>query len=90
MAVLLARLIPFFNPDVASYASGVTGIRWAPFLIGMAVGVVPATVFCSVIGAAALEASGWIILLVGVATIVPVVVLVVIRKRIFGEEGGEG
>lgn len=81
LAVFLARLIPFINPDVLSYAAGVTGIRWLPFLLAMGAGAVPATVFYSIVGAAAIEATGWVVVSVVVATFLPLVVLVVIRKR---------
>ncbi len=86
LAVFLARLIPFINPDVASYAAGVTGIRWLPFLLGMGAGALPATAFYSIIGATAVEASGWVIGAVGVGAVVPLIVLVIIRKRLFGGE----
>lgn len=87
LAVFLARLIPFINPDVTSYAAGVTGIRWVPFLLAMAAGALPATAFYSVIGAAAIEATGWVVVMVLVATILPLVALLFIRKRVFGGEG---
>jgi uncharacterized membrane protein YdjX (TVP38/TMEM64 family) len=82
LAVFLGRVIPFINPDVVSYAAGVTGIRWVPFLLAIAAGSVPATIFYSVLGATAAEASGWVILLVSVSSLVPFVLLVVFRRRI--------
>jgi uncharacterized membrane protein YdjX (TVP38/TMEM64 family) len=87
LAVFLARLIPFINPDVTSYAAGVTGIRWVPFLLAMAAGALPATAFYSVVGAAAIEAAGWVVVMVMVATILPLLALLFIRKRVFGGEG---
>lgn len=82
LAVFLARLIPFINPDIVSYAAGVTGIRWVPFLLAIAAGSVPAVVFYSVVGAAAIESTPWVIGMVAASTILPVVALIVFRRRI--------
>jgi uncharacterized membrane protein YdjX (TVP38/TMEM64 family) len=82
LAVFLARLIPFINPDVVSYVAGVTGIRWFPFLVAIAAGAVPATVFYSVVGAAAIESTPWVIGMVAVSTILPLVLLFIFRKRL--------
>ncbi len=82
LAVFLGRIIPFINPDVVSYAAGVTGIRWAPFLLAIAAGSIPATLFYSVVGATALEASGWVILSVMAVSTVPLFLLFLFRRRI--------
>lgn len=89
LAVFLARLIPFINPDVVSYAAGVTGIRWVPFLLAMGAGAVPATVFYSIIGATAVETTGWVVGAVAVSTIVPLVLLLVFRKWIARGTGSD-
>lgn len=81
LAVFLARLIPFVNPDVVSYAAGVTKIGWFPFLLAVGGGALPSTVFYSVIGAAAVETTGWVLLMVAVSTILPLVILAVFGKR---------
>jgi uncharacterized membrane protein YdjX (TVP38/TMEM64 family) len=81
LAVFLGRLIPFINPDVLSYAAGVTGIRWVPFLAAMAAGAFPATVFYSIVGALALDSTVWVVAMVTVATIVPLAILWVFRDR---------
>jgi uncharacterized membrane protein YdjX (TVP38/TMEM64 family) len=39
--VLLLRLVPGISFDVVSYAAGLTGIGFAPFLLATAVGVAP-------------------------------------------------
>jgi len=75
LAVFLTRLIPFINPDVVSYAAGVTGMRWFPFLLGVGAGSVPAVLFYSVVGATAVEASGWVIGMVLVATFIPLLLI---------------
>jgi uncharacterized membrane protein YdjX (TVP38/TMEM64 family) len=82
LAVFLARLIPFINPDVVSYAAGVTGIRWLPFLLAIAAGSVPATVFYSVVGAAAIESTPWVVGMVVASTFVPIILLVIFRKKL--------
>jgi uncharacterized membrane protein YdjX (TVP38/TMEM64 family) len=92
LAVFLGRLVPFFNPDLVSYAAGVTGIRWFPFLVAVAAGALPSTIFYSIVGAAAIETTGWVIGLVAVATIVPLVLLALFGQRIWkgrprGEDG---
>lgn len=81
LAVFVGRIIPFVNPDLVSYAAGVTGIRWPHFLAAVTLGAVPSTIFYSIIGGTAMEASGWIIGMVGVASIVPLILLAVFRKR---------
>lgn len=81
-AVFAGRLIPFINPDLLSYAAGVTGMRWVPFLVAMAAGAVPATVFYSLVGAYALEATGWVIGVVAAATLLPLLFVWFYRDRI--------
>jgi uncharacterized membrane protein YdjX (TVP38/TMEM64 family) len=97
LAVFLGRLIPFVNPDLVSYAAGVTGIRWIPFLAAMAAGTVPSTVFYTLVGAFAVETSGWVIGVVVFSSVVPLVLLMAFRRRLYrwrasrrGRGGGEG
>ncbi len=88
-AVFVARLIPFINPDVVSYAAGITRIRWGPFLVAIAAGSVPAVVFYSVVGGAAIKSTPWVAALVGVSTFLPVVLLWVYwRRRLRPKAGG--
>lgn len=84
LAVFLGRLVPFINPDVVSYAAGVTKMRWGPFLLAMGAGSVPATVFYSIVGAAALEFAGWVVLAVVVSTLLPIALLAVLGPRFGG------
>ncbi len=81
LAVFLGRLIPFINPDLVSYAAGVTRIGWLPFLLAVGAGALPSTVFYSVVGAAALEAAGWVIVMVAVATLLPLILLGWVWRR---------
>lgn len=82
LAVFLGRLIPFINPDLVSYAAGVTKIGWVPFLVAVGAGQIPAVIFYSVVGAAAMEFAGWVVLAVMVSAIVPLVLLAVFGRRI--------
>jgi uncharacterized membrane protein YdjX (TVP38/TMEM64 family) len=82
-AVFLGRLIPFINPDLVSYAAGVTGIRWGPFLLAMALGTLPSTLFYTVIAITALEVTGWVIGGVVIVSILPLLLLVFLRPSFF-------
>ena len=61
-AVLVARLIPFMNPDVVSYAAGLTPIRWRLFLLMIALGSLPSTALYSYLGARGVTSVGWLLL----------------------------
>lgn len=87
LAVFLGRLIPFINPDLVSYAAGVTGIRWFPFLAAMAAGTIPSTLFYTLVGAWAVEATGWVLLAVGVSTLLPLLGLLLYRRRLYRRRG---
>lgn len=67
LAVLVARLIPFVNPDVISYAAGLTAMRVQPFLLSIAVGSLPSTAVYSYLGSRGVTSVGWLL--------VPLVVL---------------
>jgi uncharacterized membrane protein YdjX (TVP38/TMEM64 family) len=66
-AVLVVRLIPFINPDVISYAAGLTAMRWRPFLLAIGAGSIPSTLLYSYLGARGVTSVGWLL--------VPLVVL---------------
>jgi uncharacterized membrane protein YdjX (TVP38/TMEM64 family) len=61
-AVVIARLIPFINPDVISYAAGLTSLRWRVFLISIALGSIPSTLLYSYLGASGVTAVGWLLI----------------------------
>ncbi|TVP50191.1 MAG: TVP38/TMEM64 family protein [Gemmatimonadales bacterium] len=83
LAVFLGRIVPFINPDLVSYAAGVTGIRWAPFLVAMAAGSVPSTVFYTLVGTWAVDLAGWVLLVVGLASVLPLLGLILYRRRYY-------
>jgi uncharacterized membrane protein YdjX (TVP38/TMEM64 family) len=60
-AVITARLIPFINPDVVSYAAGLTAIRWRVFLLAIGVGSVPSTLLYSYLGSRGVTSVGWLL-----------------------------
>jgi uncharacterized membrane protein YdjX (TVP38/TMEM64 family) len=53
VAVLTGRLLPVVPFVVTSYGAGLTGVRFAPYLAGTALGLVPSTVVQVGIGASA-------------------------------------
>lgn len=61
LAVLVARLIPFVNPDVLSYAAGLTSMRWRLFLLSIAVGSLPSTMLYSWLGSRGVTQVGWLL-----------------------------
>ena len=48
--ILISRLLPFISFDVISYMAGLSGIRPWPFIAGTGLGMLPATIFYSVLG----------------------------------------
>jgi uncharacterized membrane protein YdjX (TVP38/TMEM64 family) len=69
-AVIVARLIPFVNPDVVSYAAGLTPLRWRAFLASIALASLPSTVLYSYLGARGVTSLGWLLVpLVGLGLI---------------------
>lgn len=61
VAVLVARLIPFVNPDVLSYAAGLTAMRWRRFMASIAVGSIPSTALYSYLGSRGVTQVGWLL-----------------------------
>lgn len=58
-AVLLVRLVPFMPYVAASYAFGLTAVRWRDYLPGTAVGVLPSTAALVVVGAYGTDPGSW-------------------------------
>jgi uncharacterized membrane protein YdjX (TVP38/TMEM64 family) len=62
LAVLVARLIPFINPDVVSYAAGLTVMRWRLFILSIGAGAVPSTILYSYLGSRGVTQVGWLLI----------------------------
>jgi uncharacterized membrane protein YdjX (TVP38/TMEM64 family) len=81
-AVVIARLIPFINPDVISYAAGLTSLRWRVFLISIALGSIPSTLLYSYLGALGVTAVGWLLIpLVGLGLLTLAMALLRSRSK---------
>jgi uncharacterized membrane protein YdjX (TVP38/TMEM64 family) len=71
-AVLVARLIPFINPDVLSYGAGLTAMRWRLFMASIAVGSLPSTALYTYLGSRGVTSVGWLLVplvVLGLATL---------------------
>lgn len=61
-AVVIARVLPFINPDVVSYVAGLTKMRWPLFIGSVAVGSMPSTVLYSYLGSRGAASVGLLFL----------------------------
>jgi uncharacterized membrane protein YdjX (TVP38/TMEM64 family) len=69
-AVVIGRLIPFINPDVLSYAAGLTAMRWPLFMASIGVGSVPSVALYSYLGSRGVTSIGWLLIpLIGLGLI---------------------
>ena len=87
VAVLTGRLLPVVPFVVTSYGAGLTGVRFAPYLAGTALGLVPSTVVQVGIGASAgfvVDSASAAVLapLAAVVLVAAVVGAVVWRRRV--------
>ncbi|TFV62461.1 UNVERIFIED_ORG: DedA family protein [Bacillus sp. AZ43] len=71
-AVLAGRLMPVVPFVVLSYGSGLTAVRFAPYAVATAIGLLPSTVVQVGVGASAGVLAGW----ATEATVVPAVAVV--------------
>jgi uncharacterized membrane protein YdjX (TVP38/TMEM64 family) len=60
LAVVVARVVPFFNPDVVSYAAGLTPMRWRLFMLSIGIGALPSTALYSFLGGRGITTVGWL------------------------------
>ena len=86
--VLLLRISPFFPYTIANYLYGLTAVRFVPYLLATAVGILPMVAIYVSIGAAGREAveaaaggapgspAEWIVFAAGVACTVVAAVLI--------------
>jgi uncharacterized membrane protein YdjX (TVP38/TMEM64 family) len=73
-ALLAARLVPVVPFVVVSYGAGLTAVRWAPYALSTALGLVPSTVVQVGVGASAGVLAAW----ATTFTVVPVVAAVLV------------
>ncbi|MET0765963.1 MAG: VTT domain-containing protein [Blastococcus sp.] len=74
MAVLAGRVLPVMPFVVLSYGAGLTSIRWAPYALATAIGLVPSTTVQVGVGASA----GTLAERAGVITVAGVLVVVLV------------
>ncbi|MCZ2402527.1 TVP38/TMEM64 family protein [Paenarthrobacter sp. Z7-10] len=86
VAVIGVRLVPVLPFTAINYAAGLTSIRWWPYFLGTAIGILPGTVSFVTLGAFGLQ-PGWELDValgtLGVLTLAGVVVAV--QRRRTGE-----
>ena len=87
LAVAVGRLIPFINPDILSYAAGLTRMGWRRFLLGIGVGSVPSIILSSWAGEQGAEEVGWLLVPAVVTSVVAVVAYLLYRR--WGRAGEE-
>ncbi|SDO47654.1 TVP38/TMEM64 family protein [Alkalicoccus daliensis] len=80
-AVILSRVVPVVSYGAASYAAGLTKIKFVPYMIGTAIGQTPGTFLYSYIGASATNSYTFLFWLFG-AIIVFGVLASILKKWI--------
>jgi uncharacterized membrane protein YdjX (TVP38/TMEM64 family) len=78
-AILLGRLIPGIGFDLLSFAAGLTGIRFGPFIGATTLGVLPQTLVYAYLGQNAPQYMWLLLVVTGVAVVV--VSVAAIRRR---------
>ena len=96
LAVAVGRIIPFINPDILSYAAGLTRMDWPRFLLGISIGSVPSILLYSWVGERGVEEVGWLLVPTVATSVVAVVGYLFYRRwsparpRKEGEEAMHG
>ncbi len=57
--IVVARLIPVIPFTVINYAAGLTAIRFGPYLLGTAIGIIPGTIAYVALGAYGTQPGSW-------------------------------
>lgn len=71
-AVLAVRLVPVLPFTALNYAAGLVGVRWRPYVVGSALGMLPGATAYAALGASGAEPLG---IAVGVGALVVLVAL---------------
>jgi uncharacterized membrane protein YdjX (TVP38/TMEM64 family) len=85
LAVLTGRLVPVVPFVVLSYGAGLTAVRWTPYALATALGLLPSTVVQVGVGASAplivAWASTWLLVPLAVVLVVVAGAVVLWRRR---------
>ena len=85
LAVLTGRLLPVLPFVAVSYGAGLTGVRFVPYLLATAIGLVPSTLLQVGVGASAAflveQATAWALLLAAALLVAVVAGSVLWRRR---------
>ncbi len=80
-AMIGVRLIPVLPFTVINYAAGLTSLRWRPYFLGTAIGILPGTVSFVTLGASGLQ-PGWpLYLALGILALLSLAGLVATDRR---------
>lgn len=71
-AVLAVRLVPVLPFTALNYAAGLVGVRWRPYVVGSALGMLPGATAYAALGASGADPLG---IVIGVGALVVLVVL---------------
>jgi len=84
LAVCISRLVPFISFDVVSYAAGLTKLSYMQFAFATLIGIVPISFLLAHFGSemviSDLSQIMLTILLLGMITIIPVIISVMIKR----------
>jgi uncharacterized membrane protein YdjX (TVP38/TMEM64 family) len=85
----MMRICPIFHYTLASYASGLAGVRPAVFVAGTALGILPGAVLYPLAGDAVLRPSSPVFIGSVAIIVVFLIVTLIAARRILKEEPGE-
>ena len=87
-AVLISRLIPFLSFDLVSYGAGLTPLKFWRFVLATFLGLVPASFLLAHFGgelsSANLEKALTVVMLLGLMTLLPVLVVAMLKRHKLG------
>lgn len=85
--LLVARLIPVISFNLVNYAAGLAGVARITFLWTTAIGILPITVLSVLVGSAALRLPPYLWLLAGLALVLAMVAVHLVRRLIDNRTG---
>ena len=87
-SVFIARLLPFVPFDPISYAAGLTGMRFVPFIIATGLGQLPATLIYSYAGSSMLSGNVKLFMY-GLSALLAIGALSMILRNIYQKKKAE-